>query len=468
MRSWDISKGIAGTMESKYLWDSFWPQTYHGLRAIMDNAVTRPSFLIADFFVDAVKDIRAEYDVPMAQVWPQMPFLMMPCSYIPGQPGFQLEGTLTSERASMWFRIKNELVIYSALPVIMKWMRWTKNMRLENGLTKPVPRMEKPNYLLFVNSFFGFEIPRDLPPTCAAVGPLLSDTYPPLDEECSNFLAKNSKVMYIALGTHIILTNADASKIIQGLGLLVEQGLIDAVIWSIGNSGRQELDPKTVLQWGQSSKNVTLGDILAGKEPNFLCSHFVPQRAILDHPSTKIYYTHGGGSSANEGLFHGKLMLSMGVFMDQIANTARLVDAGVAESLNKFRFTSTELYEKARKMLQDENGNYARNSLRLMRIARIASKRKQHAADLIEEHMYDGELRFQDGKELRPMHLQTADMRMPKWKAKNWDLWAVSFLWLGALGGSLIYIGQTLWLHRRGLMSLVKNQAELLISYWRD
>jgi hypothetical protein len=160
MRSWDISKGITGIMESKYLWDSFWPQTYHGLRSIMNDGATRPNFLIADFFVDAVKDINAEYEVPIAQVWPQMPFLMMPCSYIPGQPGFQLEGTLTSERASMWFRIKNELVIYSALPVILKWMRDGKELRPMHLQTADMrmPKWKARNWDLWAVSLIGLGV----------------------------------------------------------------------------------------------------------------------------------------------------------------------------------------------------------------------------------------------------------------------------------------------------------------------
>lgn len=466
MRTWDMSKGIASSMESKYLWDSFWPQTYHGLRSIMNDAATRPSFVVADFFVDAVKDIREEYNVPMAVVWPTMPFLMMPCSYIPGEPGFQLEGTLTSEKASMWFRLRNELVIPSALPLILKWMKWTNKMRLEHGVTRPVPKMEKPNYLLFVNSFFGLEIPRDLPPMCSAVGPLLSDEYPPLNDEFANFLSKHAKVVYIALGTHIILSNADASKIIQGLGLLLTDGLIDGVIWSMAKAARQDLEPETAFTLGSPPRRVNMGDILGGRESSFLCSHFVPQRAILDHPSTKVYFTHAGGSSANEGLFHGKLMLSMGVFADQLSNTAKIVDAGVAESINKFRFTPADVHGKMKKLLLDESGSYARNSLRLMRIAHVASRRKHHAADLVEEHMYDAELRFQDGKELRPMHLQTADMRMSKWKAKNWDLWTVSLATVGSLGFGLVYGARMLLLHRHGLAELVKGQLEVLAQRW--
>lgn len=467
MRTWDISKGISGSMESKYLFDSFWPQTYRGLKATMDDPEARPAMMIADFFVDAFKDIHVEYKLPIAQVWPQMPFLMMPCSYIPVQPGFQLEGTLSSENASLWLRLKNELVVVFGLPAIFKWLRWTKQMRLNNGVTYPTHRIQKPDYLIFINSFFGLEIPRDLPPTCAPVGPLISDTYASLNEECEGFFKQHSKVIYIALGTHIILTNADAAKIVHGLLRLMEEGLIDGVIWSISENGRQDLDVNTTFLLKTPSgerKSHRLGDLLSGRNPDWLFSLFVPQRAVLDHHSTRIYLTHGGGSSANEGLFHGKPMLAMGVFMDQISNTARLVAGGIAEPLNKFHFTSEELYTKAKKILADKGGSYERNSLRLMRIARVASRRKHHAADLIEELMYDTELRFMDGKELRPMHLQTADMRMPVWKANNWDLLAVSSLGLGAVSAAFGIVGRMLWLHRGVLTEVPK--AVLKSSTW--
>ncbi|PYI05190.1 hypothetical protein BO78DRAFT_295182, partial [Aspergillus sclerotiicarbonarius CBS 121057] len=60
---------------------------------------------------------------------------------------------------------------------------------------------------------------------------------------------------------------------------------------------------------------------------------------------------------------------------------------------------------------------------------------KYFGADLIEEVVYDTELRVVGGKETRPMHLQTADMRMPVYRARNWDLMAVSGLVMGLLGG---------------------------------
>ena len=242
MQEWDITKGVGKVLKSKYLWDSFWPQTYQHLKEIMNDPITRPAFIVADFFVEAANDIHVEYNLPIAVVGPNMPLFQLPCPYIPGQPGFQLPGTLTSEDASLWLRIKNEIVYFPDLPAIMKMGRWYKGIRRENGVFHPPHKPKKPDYLFFVNSFFGLEVPRDLPPTAAPVGPLLSSTWPPLDKACGLFLAKHKSVLYIALGTHIILPQMDAVKILEGVIRLKKEGLIDGVIWAMGKTCRADLD----------------------------------------------------------------------------------------------------------------------------------------------------------------------------------------------------------------------------------
>ena len=474
MQTWDVSKGIGPVMGSKYLWDSFWPQTYHGLKGIMENAATRPAMLIADFFVtDAVNDIHVEYDLPIAIVAPNMPLFQMPCSYIPGQPGFQLPGTLTSETATMWQRIKNEILYFPDLPEILRSMKWMRKMRRDNGVFRQPHRPQKPDYLFFVNSFFGLEIPRDLPPTCWPVGPLLSPTYPPLDEQCGSFMSKHKAVLYISLGTHIILPHNDAASIIQGVIRLMDENVIDGVIWAMGKTCRADLDRSK--QFSMAKATVSLGDLLDNRHPDWLFPFFAPQRAILNHDSVKVYFTHGGGSSANEALYHGKPVISMGIFSDQIANTDRLAAGGVAECLSKLGFTADELYTKAKKIIiSGDDGPYQRNVLRLKRIAHVAAHRKYYAADLVEELMYDNELRFapdENGKnlELRPMHLQTADMRMPAYKAKNWDIFLVSTLGLSAVAGSTWHAARCLWLYRGvmigqvgvGVLRLLKSMLKL-------
>jgi hypothetical protein len=44
-------------MESKYTFDSYWTQTYIHLESIISDSTTRPDVMVADFFVDAVKDM---------------------------------------------------------------------------------------------------------------------------------------------------------------------------------------------------------------------------------------------------------------------------------------------------------------------------------------------------------------------------------------------------------------------------
>lgn len=467
MQAWDVREGIEPVFTSKRMFDSFWPQTYHGLKNII--AASRPSLIIADFFVEAAHDMHVEYNIPIAIVAPNWPPLQLPCSYIPGQPGFQLPGTMTSEDASMWMRIKNEMLILLDLPAIMRLFKWTRKQRSENGVIYPLHKPKKPDYLLFVNSFVGLEIPRDLPPTCAPVGPLLSPTWSPLDAEHEAFMSKHKSILYIALGTHIILPHRDVVTIVTGVFRLMEEGMIDGVIWAIPKTGRQDIDGNKAfrVKIGNETEDLYLADMLANKHPDWLFPFFAPQRAILDHESTKLYFTHGGGSSANEALFHAKPILSMGIFFDQTANATRLVAAGVAECLDKFSFTSDELYTKAKKILgSGDNGPYKRNVLRLQRIAHVASRRKEYAADLVEEMMYDHELRFdKDGKELRPMHLQTADSRMSAFKANNLDMYAVCTLGLTVTMASIGLGG--IYLHRYRAQ-LVGQATSIIVGGWRN
>ncbi|KAL2882878.1 hypothetical protein SGCOL_001568 [Colletotrichum sp. CLE4] len=440
MVQWRPSDGIGPIMESKYLFDSYWPDTWFHLREIMLDPDTKPDMLVADFFVEAAaKDMMVEFGVPIAIMWPQMPYLLAPVSYIPGQPGFQVEFMPTSEKASIWSRIRNEMVLFWVLPHISAWTRWTRAMRRRHGVKHAVPLASKPNHLVFVNSFFGLEPAKDLPPLMQVVGPILGDEYPPLDKSYQAFLQSHNKTTYVALGTHIALPRVELMKLLNGLVIALDAGHINGVIWSIGKSAKQNFDRSAHVQ-GPNGGKILVADILDEKHPDIRVPPFAPQRAILEHPNTKLYLTHGGGSSANETLFHGTPTLILGFFFDQLANSARLDEAGVGLTMDKFDFTADEIAEKIGRIISDVDGCFGRNIERMRRIARVASRRKELAADMAEEVIFDHELRSTGGRALRPMHLQTADMRMPVWKARNWDLWLVSVSALAG-GGTACFIG---------------------------
>ncbi|CAG9939843.1 unnamed protein product [Clonostachys rosea f. rosea IK726] len=429
----DAKKGVGSEMwESKYLWDSFFPITYKGLRKVCIDPETRPSFIIADFFAElAAKDMMAELGIPIAIMWPQMPFLLAPASYIPGQPGFQAVISTTSEHASLMSRLKNELVMVCAMPSFLVWLRWLTALRKKAGVRYPSPiqltASSRPLCLVLVNSFFGLETPKDLPPLMAPVGPILADEFPTLDQPHGSFLDSHNRTAYVALGTHINLTQDIFDKLFSGLVQSLSLGHIDGIIWSLPARTRENLYHEQQLE--VDGELFSLGDLLDNKASSVFFPTYSPQRAVLDHKNATIFVTHAGGSSANEVAYHGKPALVIPFMFDQLCNAVRLEEAGIGLRLDKFDFTQDEVTSRIALITEDEDGTFARNVLRLRRIARVAARRKHLAADLVEEVLYDDELRRGNKKGVasRPMHLETADVRLSWFKKNNWDLYLFTF-----------------------------------------
>lgn len=403
-------------------------------------------------------------------MWPQMPWLMVPQKYIPGEPGMQ-QKCLTSEHATFFDRLYDETYILRSVLPFLDFLRWSRKMRRDAGVkTKPQTRTKKPDYLLFVNSFFGLEVPKDLPPLIQAVGPILSDSYLPLSAELETFYASYSRTVYIAFGTHVILNLPTIRVLIQGLATAIAAATIDSVIWTLRPMAQKQIPLSSTIGPIPSDpllSGMTWSHLLMNQHSRFYFTSHAPQRAILARATTILFLTHAGPSSANEALFAGVPMLTMGIYGDQLPNSMRLREAGVALSLNKDYFTAEEVSTKIGQLVEDREGRFGRNVLRMKRISNVAARRKEMAADLVEEVLYDHELRFepaeskeesespQDGKidrcnspkgprksqkEIRPMHLQTADMRIPWWKRHNVDFWLVGIAVLLLGVGILIII----------------------------
>ncbi|KAM5355523.1 hypothetical protein ACJ41O_002169 [Fusarium nematophilum] len=465
MRLWSHKQGFAPVMKSKYLFDRFWTDAYRCLRGLCEDGATRPDFIIADFFADSVaRDMLKQFGIQMASVWPQMPYVMAPVSYQPGQPGFQADGALTSEHASLASRFRNELVVLWALPTVIPFLGWTRRMRAEAGVDYTHPVLSKPDYLVLVNSFWGLEAPKELPPLIVPVGPILSDEYPPLDGDLAQFLEEHDKTVYVSLGTHVCLPAEELEKVLLGLARALDAGSINGVIWAVPRKPRANFDVSRSYALADGS-TLSVADLLRDAHPHFRLPVFAPQRAILAHPGTKLFLTHGGGSSANEAVFHGKPVLAVGYFFDQLCNSVRLVEAGVGLSLDKFHLAPAPIADAICQIATDADGTFARNVRRMQRIAGLNSRRKQLAADLVEEVMADQELRLRDGVELRPMHLQTADVRMPIWKAHNWDMWLISLTALAAGGVASWWMAREGW---RKLPGIVAHSIRAAKSFAKE
>ncbi|EGO53217.1 hypothetical protein NEUTE1DRAFT_150588 [Neurospora tetrasperma FGSC 2508] len=175
----------------------------------------------------------------------------------------------------------------------------------------------KQDSLVLVNSFWGLEPAKDVPPLLQPVGPLLSDGYTPLNDTTHNFLNTKTSVVYVAFGTHVILTPEKVDRLMRGLCCALEQ---------------------------------------ANQHPSWLILQYAPQRAVLDHPSTTLFVTHAGPSSANEALFHGVPMVSMPFHGGQIQHNLRPVAAGVAKGVDKAIFTPAQLASTISAMMVDSDG----------------------------------------------------------------------------------------------------------------
>ncbi|KAK4663424.1 hypothetical protein QC763_608230 [Podospora pseudopauciseta] len=441
LQNTDIRVDYKSYFAPKYTVDAFWTSDYTHLLRI--TKAISPDAIVTDFFVEATRDMQKQFGVPVAMVWPQMPYGMVSAGHIPGIPGFQVDA-LTSEKASFWQRIRAALRPLRAITTVVPYLRWVKRMRREAGVNYPLAGVTagKPDYLGLVNSFWGLETPKDCPPLLQAVGPILSEEYPGLDGELRGFYERGKKrrVVYVCFGTHITLPTEQVVMFLGALGDLLADGLVDGVIWTVGKKQRQQFQP-LLNQWTGGVRE-PVGMLLENQSERWYFTPFAPQRAILDHPDTILFVTHGGGSSINEAMYHGVRMLSLGFFFDQLLNSLRIVEAGVGLGLDKATFTRDEIYDKGRQVLLDEDGSFARNVERMRHIARISARKKHYAADLIEEMMYDAKFGLDPNSgKMRPMHLQTADVRMPIWKAKNLDL-----LLLGGLA-TAGFAGVSYWLY---------------------
>lgn len=347
---------------------------------------------------------------------------MMPASYIPGYAGLQRE-VLTSEHATLWQRFNETMVPLHVLRELGGYKQRLKAIRAKQGTAIPMKMLSKPDNLCFVNSFWGIEAPKDCPPNCIPVGPLLPETYEGLEkhDKLTSFLNSHKRVMYISLGTHALLEDHSLRRLLEGAILAKSAGHIDGVIWSIRAMARKQIKADTPMT-DVDGRASTVGSFVDNENPDFYFMLFAPQRAILDHPSVTIFFTHGGASSANEMAFHGKKGVAMGVYFDQLQNMLRLRDAGVAIPLDKNHFTPKQMAETIGIVAEDKDGKFDFNARRLQGIAKICARRKVLAADIIEEVIVNGS----------DYHLQPADVRMPWWKTHNIDMVAVM------LGGSIL------------------------------
>ncbi|CAB4397287.1 unnamed protein product [Rhizophagus irregularis] len=156
--------------------------------------------------------------------------------------------------------------------------------------------------LVLIDTFFGFELPQTLPPYIQEIGPILSEEYPPLTPELSNFINGHERVLYVSFGTLYSTTTDNNSKLLQSFIEAINKKIIDGVVWALVETLKDYFYPTLKLSDGTQ---IQTSQILNNEHPYIHIAEFVPQFSILNHTNTKLFFNHGGAGSAHESLYTG-------------------------------------------------------------------------------------------------------------------------------------------------------------------
>ncbi|MGG3466343.1 macrolide family glycosyltransferase [Neobacillus pocheonensis] len=102
-----------------------------------------------------------------------------------------------------------------------------------------------------------------------------------------------------------------------------------------------------VMSIGEQTPQFDLGEI----PQNFIVKNYVPQTEVLKY--TKLFITHGGMNSTNEGLYYGVPLIVIPQSADQPIIARQVANIGAGVTLQMQRLTANQLREAAGNVLNN-------------------------------------------------------------------------------------------------------------------
>jgi hypothetical protein len=250
--------------------------------------------------------------------------------------------------------------------------------------------------LVLVDSAFGLEYPRPLPPLIHMVGPMVVPET--LSDSDRAWLESDPRpVVFVSFGTIAPITAHHAAQLVEGL-----RSESFRVLFKLDKSMHSLLPP--VLP------------------PNVRVESWVSsQLAHLAHPKVKVFISHCGINSAHESVYFQTALLCIPMFGDQLDMGYRVANAGVGKWLDKMSFTSAQIQSSLVDLLEDRDGSVARSLSKQSHLLQISGGARR-AADLIEHAALHG-----------TQHLATADVDYPWYSFYKLDVYLVWSLLIATL-----------------------------------
>ena len=172
------------------------------------------------------------------------------------------------------------------------------------------------------------------------------------------------------------LANRSGALIYLSLGSLgsADVGLMQRLVDLLGRTKH-----RAIVSKGPLADQITLHDNMAGEG-------FLPQPAIL--PLVDLVITHGGNNTVVESFHHGKPMVVLPLFWDQVDNAQRVDETGFGKRLSTYGFRDGELLGAIDALLADAA---LRSRMAAMASRMQATAGTVRAADLIERLALTGQ-----------------------------------------------------------------------------
>jgi UDP:flavonoid glycosyltransferase YjiC (YdhE family) len=164
--------------------------------------------------------------------------------------------------------------------------------------------------------------------------------------------------VYIATGTMVQLLPSQVHVIAAAAATLAQQHGV-RVLWSLKPASWPLLPPELLPPAGTAAAAVAAGSGSAARtlvllDGRALVVAWAPQPAVLAHPATRLFVSHGGMGSTHEGLSAGVPILCLPFSGDQPTVAAQLVSRGLGLALQPTRLRVAELLATLRRLLDEQ------------------------------------------------------------------------------------------------------------------
>ncbi|KXN65074.1 glycosyltransferase family 1 protein [Conidiobolus coronatus NRRL 28638] len=259
---------------------------------------------------------------------------------------------------------------YEHYPLKMK----LKRAKQENGVPAHIG-LEWTNYGLGIaHSYVGYENSRNTPSHVIPVGPVFSDKIDPLTPD---------KVIYVGFGSLTQLQPELSEGMLKHFHKLLEHNWIDGVIWGgMANTNLKKFPKKYTVD----GMEFPTKSILDGTHQQIKLLKWAPQRSILNHPSTKLFLTHGGLDSIYESINSATPMIILPFLGDQPRNAVLIKENGIGDYLEWDDDSEIQTYSKFFNLLNPDNIQLQQNLEHHQLMNQLSSQRKTFGANLIETY----------------------------------------------------------------------------------